>query len=223
MIKKLLITKHTSDAGVLKNYCTENNIICFYHSFLTFESVPIHKEIEADVLFFSSKRGVHYFLESNTIQTNQEIACIGQATQFELEKRGFKVSFTSTSSGNPEIVSSELRDWLGKKSIAILSALSSYATISVFLNPAQTTFIPCYKSILSSEKIIDKFDVFVFTSPSNVKAFLTHNTLSANATVIACGNTTASYLLNQNIQPKHVLSTASESELIEYLERNSTN
>lgn len=220
MIKKLLITKHPSDAGELNNYCIKNNISCLYHSFLTFEALPFHTSIDSEVLFFSSKRSVQFFFEKSSIHANQCVACIGKATKNELESRGFTIDFTSINAGNPELVSKELKEWIGTKSIAIISSVDSYKTIATFLDPIKTSFVSVYKTILKKDKVRDIIDILVFTSPSNVEGYLTQNKISKQAYVIAWGTTTARYLFERNIQPIYTLSSASESELIEYLERN---
>ena len=81
MIRSILITKSKYDKGALYDYCISQNIAICYHSFLTFKQVNISETTTSDVLFFSSKRAVDYFLQQTKISENttvdiQSITCL---------------------------------------------------------------------------------------------------------------------------------------------------
>jgi uroporphyrinogen-III synthase len=59
--------------------------------------------------------------------------------------------------------------------------------------------------------------VYVFTSPSNLAAFLQKNRVPEAAKVIAWGNTTEKALRNSKVQVSRTLITAQLEELLEVL------
>jgi uroporphyrinogen-III synthase len=75
-----------------------------------------------------------------------------------------------------------------------------------------------YETVNTPEKI-DVSQIYVFTSPSNVEAFLSQNALPGDAVVIAWGKTTEKRMLEQGMRPTFVLETSSLRELEQVLRK----
>lgn len=215
MIRSILITKFKDDQGVLYDYCVAQNIAIHYHSFLTFKQVNLPETPTSDVLFFSSKRAVEYFLSQSKISTKTEIACIGESTKIHLQTKGIAVNFVGHNAGNPELVSQELANWLGERTITIILAKESKKSILTQLNSSKISCYIVYETIINSKIIEQQFDCVVFTSPSNAEGFLKENTISETTKVIAWGETTKRFLMEHQLEVWKTLKSASEEELIE--------
>ena len=218
MKKKVLITKSIEDAGELQHYAIQNQIELIYHSFLSFEQFQISEIPEVDVLFFSSKRAVDFFLKLQIVSSGFQVACIGNATQHYLENRGINVDFAGSNSSRPQEVSKELHRWLNGRTCGLVTAEESQRTIASYLDESLIYYITPYRTVIHPDKLDTSMDVLVFTSPSNVKGFLQKNEIH-HQKVVAWGKTTEEFLLKNAIQNVYCLNNATEKEVISYLER----
>ena len=215
MIRSILITKAQEDQGVLADYCKTHNIEIVYHSFLSFSPIELKKFPTSEVLFFSSKRAVDYFLKQTKISENTAVACIGESTKIHLNSKGIPVDFVGENAGQPEVISQELAAWLGDRTITVVLAKESKKSILTQLNSSKISCCIVYETIINSKIIEQQFDCIVFTSPSNAEGFLKENTISETTKVIAWGETTKHYLMKNKLTVWNTLKSASEEELIE--------
>ena len=217
MIRSILITKSKDDKGALYDYCISQNIAIRYHSFLTFKQVNISETPTSDVLFFSSKRAVDYFLQQTKISKNTTVACIGESTKIHLQTKGIPVHFAGQNAGQPEVISQELATWLGDRTITVVLAKESKKSILTQLDSSKSSWCIVYETIINSKIIEQQFDCVVFTSPSNAEGFLKENTISETTKVIAWGETTKKYILENQIDVFETLETSSEQEIVNLL------
>jgi len=214
VIRSILITKSNDDQGELAAFCASEKIGVLYHSFLTFSRVVIAEIPSVDVLFFSSKRAVDFFLEQATIPASTKIACIGEGTKNHLEKLGYNVAYVGQHAGNPLLVSKDFADWLGNKTCSVILAKDSKKTITSYLNPSKTTTCVVYETTIARQKFTETFDCIIFTSPSNAEGFLKDNAISEKTKIIAWGETTQNYLIDQKIAVWKTLKMAKEEEVV---------
>ncbi len=219
MIRSILITKSNENQGVLTDFCKSHNIQLVYLSFLSFSKVEISQKPNAEVLFFSSKRAVDYFLEQAYITPNTLVACIGASTKKHLHAKGIEVNFVGSTPGQPESVSKELAKWLGDKSCTIVLAKDSKKSILRHLNPSTTNICVVYETYIHGRKLNQTFDCIVFTSPSNVEGYLKENIIPETTKVIAWGETTKRYLMENQLTVWKILKSSSEEELIEIVHK----
>jgi uroporphyrinogen-III synthase len=212
-MKSLFISKELEPNSVLLSWCEENNIYVEGKSFLTFESISV-VEPQEEIYFFTSKRAVFYFLEQHTIPFKSKIATVGKSTANELEKWGYSVDFIGETSGDPSQVARDLFTWSQNSQIAIIGALDGSDSIYNNLPKEIVVKYPVYKTYIHSIKLNRMFDYYVFTSPSNFKGFIQENQISDTSMVVAWGETTKRFLLENNIHPTFSLSSSSEEELL---------
>jgi uroporphyrinogen-III synthase len=62
-------------------------------------------------------------------------------------------------------------------------------------------------------------DIYIFSSPSNVRAFLAYNTVAANAQVVAWGSTTAQELAQNQISVTKILNGQQQTDLLTWLNK----
>jgi len=219
MISSIFITKEVDHESELIKWCNDNKIKLVNKSFLHFEPLTSSDIPFGEVYFFTSKRAVSFFLSQNQIPDEVQIACVGQTTANEFLKRGIHVDFIGKSSGNPMIIAKELSNFIDQKSIVFMGALEGSDAIYNQLNSNNKRKNPVYKTTIISAPVNEKFDCYVFTSPSNLNGFLELNQLPTYANVIAWGKTTEKAMLEKNIYPLFTLEVASEEELISILKR----
>ena len=214
MIRSILITKSRDDKGALYDYCISHNIAIQYHSFLTFKQIELPEIPTSDVLFFSSKRAVDYFLKQAEISENITVACIGESTKQYLNAKGNEVNFVGSNPGQPESVSKELAQWLGGKSCSIVLAKESKKSILKHLNPSNSNICVVYETHIRGEKIDQTVDCIVFTSPSNVDGYLKENKIQETTRIIAWGETTQKHIQSLQLPVWKTLKMAKEEEVV---------
>ena len=217
MISSVFITKEVDNESELTKWCNKNNIKLVNKSFLHFESLTSSVLPFGEVYFFTSKRAVSFFLSQHKIPDEVQIACVGQSTANEFLKRGIDVDFIGTSSGNPMIIAKEISNFIDQKSIVFIGALEGSDAIYSQVDSNSKRKYPVYKTIIIPERVNDKFDYYVFTSPSNLKGFSELNSLPTNPHVTAWGKTTEKAMFEKNIKPIYTLENSCENELISKL------
>jgi uroporphyrinogen-III synthase len=215
--KKLLITKQVEVDSPLRIFCTENNIELFDLSFIRFELEKFKLSTDFEVIFFGSKRSFDFFTKQFQIDKNIQLACIGEATKKHIELHGFNVSFYGEKSGNPQQVAFDFGNWLGKRKAIIPSSnISKESIIRTLKNPNIKSLV-VYKTLPVNKKIDFNPDTIVFTSPSNVVAFLLENKIDLKTKIIAWGKTTSNFLKENNQKVDLVLDISSDEALIKVI------
>jgi uroporphyrinogen-III synthase len=202
---------------MLKDYCERSGIQLYAHSLIDFELVSNRVQTNSQVVFFSSIRTATFFLESNRISNDMEIATIGEQTAQKLNGLGLEVDFIGSTAGDPETVASDFRHWLNGRRVLIPCSDRSNRSIATALPKNQVEELVVYKTIPASITI-EPCDLYVFSSPSNVESFLLKNNLPEKSFTIAWGKTTEKALVSQQIFPDLVLKNSSEIEVIAFLE-----
>ena len=216
MIQSIFISRDSNGCGSLIEFCYQHQLDLVAQSLISFE--PSHFVVldSYDVIFFSSIRSAEYFLRKEKIDDSKKIACIGQETALKLKNLGIHVDFVGENSGNPSDVSREFKNWLGNRKVLIPHSSESLLSITEYLNPNQIVLVEVYKTSLNPTKI-PVCDSYVFTSPTNVRAFLLSNDRSSFKNVIAWGRSTEKELLLNKIPVMNVLQTGTMLELESYL------
>jgi len=216
LIQSIFISRDSNGCVSLIEFCKQHQLDLVSQSLISFESSDFVVLYSYDVIFFSSIRSAEYFLRKEKIDDSKKIACIGQETALKLKNLGIHVDFVGENSGNPSDVSREFKNWLGNRKVLIPHSSESLLSITEYLNPNQIVLVEVYKTSLNPTKI-PVCDSYVFTSPTNVRAFLLSNDRSSLKNVIAWGRSTEKELLLNKIPVMNVLQTGTMLELESYL------
>jgi uroporphyrinogen-III synthase len=216
LIQSIFISRDSNGCGSLIEFCNQHQLDLVSQSLISFESKDFEVSDSYDVIFFSSIRSAEYFLRKEKLNTSVKIACIGQETALKLKNLGMHVDFVGENSGNPSDVSREFINWLGNRKVLIPHSSESLLSITEYLNPNQIVLVEVYKTSMNPTKI-PVCDSYVFTSPTNVRAFLLSNDRSSLKNVIAWGRSTEKELLLNKIPVMNVLQTGTMLELESYL------
>ncbi len=218
MVKQLFISKNVDELSELPAFCQENNIKLIASSLIYFEPVPFVLNSEFEVVFFSSIRAAHFFLENANVPKGVEIACIGMTTAQKLTEKGLKINFFGNKSGLPDEVALEFTEWLAERKVLIPCSIQSKRTISSHVPVNQLIEIEVYQTLSHCESIPPS-DYYIFTSPSNLVSFLSCN-LKPKGEIIAWGTTTKKALLEEGLNALYTLKNSNEKELIQLIQSN---
>ena len=217
LISSLFISKNADELPLLRQFCAEQHIAFHAQSLLQFEGVPFELQHPFDIVFFSSIRAAAFFLAQSTVGY-ADVACVGQKTAQKLEALGHIPTFVGHQTGNPSQVALDFRAYVGQRRVLIPCSDISARTIAKALPTDQVEEVVVYRTIAKSVDV-PTCDVYVFTSPSSVDAFLLQNEKPIGK-VIAWGDTTSARLHELGIEVSKILKTASEEEVVEVLRGN---
>lgn len=199
--KHIFISKDPSQVSALKNVIEEEKGKLTARAFIRFEKIPVSYIPTADIIFFSSPRSAQYFLEDHKIPNCTVIACVGGSTRNELKRHGITANFVGADDRSIDEVADDFKTFAADARVLFPVSTLSIGTIASKINEDKRFVIEVYRTVLDSVSM-DTFDVFVFTSPSNVRSFLSKNDIPSGAEVIAWGNSTEKELATCRIECK---------------------
>ena len=216
--KSVFISRSLTNESFFVRACKEHNISVTAASLISIE--PKAFEISAgafDWVVFSSSNGVRAFFaqEEPSEWKHVRFATAGQATLQTLSEFGIAPTYAGHDS-DMTVVAKELAANIGESQALFPSAKDSLGSLQEHLSAEQVTEVTVYETQLKSQNI-DSHDAYVFTSPSNVQAFIDGgNTLADHATVVAIGPSTGQAL--ESLTDSHLTAEIpSEAELFALL------
>lgn len=215
LVNSIFISKSLHEVPELAEFCRQHSISLIARSMIRFEAVPFHVKQPYQVIFFSSIRAAEFFLKTDSIDENTQVACIGRKTAEKLQKLGITAHFIGEKAGKPEEVARDFAKWLGDRSVLIPQSDISKRSMIKELDPKQVQEVVVYRT-LSDCHPIESSDVYVFTSPSNFDGFIACNPLP-DGKLIAWGTTTHSAMEQAHCIPTITLERSELSELIRLL------
>jgi uroporphyrinogen-III synthase len=210
----IYISKKIEDTDYL-SFMAENNLELSAVSMISFKSTifAIPKEEEFDAVFFTSPRSVLFFLEKVELSESTFIGAIGKSTASFVHQQGYSVHFTGIQSGKPKEVAESFKAVIGDRKVLFPQSSRSKKSIQALLKPVQCIDLVVYETLLEPVELKNSPEILVFTSPSNVEAFLLKNSIDKNQKIIAWGNSTALYLEKIGSPSSEVLEKSNFEEL----------
>jgi hydroxymethylbilane synthase len=155
--------------------------------------VEIKKNPDCDWVFFSSKHGVRHYLGQAKLKEGVKIAAVGKGTSDELRKFNLRADFIGGGS-DTRITAKQFGALAGRSTVLFPQARGSMKTVQQNIPTAKVIDLIVYETIQRTADNLPTADVLVFTSPSNLEAFLLKNTISKNQKLVAMGHATGSTL-----------------------------
>lgn len=214
--KHIFISKDPSQVLDLQKPIDNAGGILYARAFIRFESSNAETTPYTDIIFFSSPRSVNYYLQHHSINANTRVGCVGKSTAHQLVKFGFEPNFVGADHRSIDEIAEDFKKFAENSSVLFPVSNISLGTIASKIHKEKRTVIEVYRTIFDSITI-GSYDVYIFTSPSNVRSFLLKNNVAKDAFVIAWGNSTEQELTQSGIHCKK-LGTPSLECLIEKLE-----
>lgn len=216
--KHIFISKDAEHSVLLCEYVLAKNVKLTTKSLLCFEQILIPAEQQKTaVLFFASSRSFDFYISQRLID-KEEIACAGESTAKHIISKGYKVAFYPVNSGAVTDSSRDFSEWLGDRTVLFSISNLSRLSYSTHLEAEQFSTVLTYKTLYHAEQI-PAADIYIFTSPSNVDAFLLYNKFPSEKKIIAWGETTAAHLFKLGFSVDEALTVSDDSALIPFLDR----
>jgi uroporphyrinogen-III synthase len=182
-------------------------------SLIDFKAEPKKLLPKADILFFYSKKGIEFFTEiyGNEALKDYKLACLGTATQKLIIERGFETVFCGN--GEPEMSKRAFNAFAKSKHVLFARAQNSREYFEKGTLSYKVSNLIVYRNTIKKDIDIPQADIFLFTSPLNVEAYL-FNGGSKNANSVAIGRTTYNTLQKNSFRSIHQSETSSEKSII---------
>ena len=145
-------------------------------------------------VFFSSKQAVKYFFMQNPDCKEVKYGAIGKSTAAALRRFGKSADFIGYST-DTKMTGKQFASSVGNERVLFPQAKGSMRTIQQqFYNKKQVVDLIVYDTLVLEDFAIPVFDTILFTSPSNVRAYMKHNVLNTDKKVVAMGDATGNEL-----------------------------
>lgn len=215
-MSRIFISKDPQDLnnGLL---ALQQNGILEAQSLIEFSAIPFACPPAHDILFIASIRAAEFFFAN--CQSSAQIACAGLETAKKVaESYQKEVHFIAQQSDQPQLEAEKFNAWRNNRSVCFPSSQLSIGTYAALIPESEKTILPVYTTAFKTLHIEEK-DIYVFSSPSNVLAFLAHNTMPAHAKVVAWGSSTAQELAKKQISVSKVLNGQQQADLLTWLSK----
>jgi uroporphyrinogen-III synthase len=197
---RVLLTQGIENRPLLGALLQERGWELRCQSFIATETINFEREVERFTwVFFSSRNGVrHFFSQSPLLSERVKFAAIGQSTAAELSQFG-TVAFAGNDTNTSDVgrAFAELLSPIDEVLFPI--GMDSLRTVQRQLPPSQVNDLICYETRLLPAAL-PVFDTYVFSSPSNVKSFLSKNSIPQGAKVISFGASTTKALQHLELE-----------------------
>jgi len=151
---------------------------------------------KCDWIFINSAFALNSIMHLKSGLKSKKIAAFGQSTAKYLQKNGFKVDFIGE--GSPPNVAHVFSSIVNSKEIVFIpSSNKSLGTVQSVIDNRNKIIVETYQT-LPIDKKVENHDYLVFTSPSNVEAFLLSNKFH-NQKIISIGPSTTKSLKDAGV------------------------
>ena len=190
------ISRDLKKDSIFRKVIKKNNHKITDESLIKLDSKNINSLPDCDWIFLNSAFALDSILHLKTDFNMKKIAAFGPATAKHIQKNGLNVDFIGL--GTPQQVAEKFDSIISSKELVFIpSSNKSLGTVQGILKDSNKKILETYTTILIDKKL-KQYDLLVFTSPSNVEAFLNSNKIS-DQKVISIGPSTTSALKNAGI------------------------
>ncbi len=218
--KRIFISSEKTKYSYLKRILNYHEAILIDESMIEISGLEMKdKDFSSiDSVFFSSKNAVqHFFEQKPKLNANVFIGAFGLATEKALNEWNLKANYVGKHSDS-EIIAEEFRNAIVGDRILFPQAADSLKIIENNLKPYfKVIELPIYQTKAKPNIQPIEADTYVFTSPSNVNAYLSEHKINSNASIIAIGKSTAYALTNQKIKVNFIADQPDEITLVDLI------
>jgi hydroxymethylbilane synthase len=185
-------------------------------AFIEFKPIPFGSRIRVtDWIFFSSKHAVKYFFEQKPDIGNAKIGVIGKSTAAQVRTYGKRAEFIGYST-DTRMTGKQFASLVKSGTVLFPQAKDSLRTVQQqFVNKPQIIDLPVYETITKPVEGVPDTDILLFTSPSNVEAFLEKKHVKKGQKIIGMGDATANALKKAGILSVYLVPSFDEIGLLQ--------
>jgi uroporphyrinogen-III synthase len=192
MKKKVFISRKPTDCEAIQAFLPAD-VEIIAQPLIDTTAIPFNRSIpKTDWIFFSSSNAARHFFEQQPILSNQKIGAIGEATAKTIANF-HTIDFVGDAA---DITDSAYRfaESIGESSVLFPGAIESMKHVQSALPAKQVVDLSVYTTT-EKPAVIPPCDVYVFSSPSNVRSFAKSNPIQENPKCVAFGEATHKELL----------------------------
>lgn len=163
-------------------------------SLISFE-IGENREIpKTDWIFFSSKHAVRYFFKLGYSVAGKKLACVGKGTAGELYQFVNHINFIGNAVDIQEVGKNFAEVAQLETVLFPISNISKRSVQQQLKNSSKGADVVVYHTVQETNFPKPEASILIFTSPSNVRAYLGLHSIDFNQTVIAIGPSTGKQL-----------------------------
>jgi uroporphyrinogen-III synthase len=171
----------------------QSTLISFGHELISescIETQPIPFTLTEtfDWVFFSSSEGVHHFASQYPLPSQVKIGVMGSGTLRALPSE-WKAQFVGTSTDPSDVAAAFKSVVKENEKVLFPVAKSSLKSIGQPFPTHQTQHVVVYETT-PVNKSIPPCALYVFSSPSNFNAFISHHSVPASSLIVSFGPST---------------------------------
>jgi hydroxymethylbilane synthase len=188
--KTLFISKKLSDDSVFREL-EKYDVTTIDEPLIRFTQIPFSYTPQTKWIFFSSKNAMDYFfVQRPEIADGTLYGVIGKSSARHLSTFGKSADFIGEGVDVAQIAKN-FREVLKDDSVLFPQAIDSMRTIQKYIAFSNTQYnLYTYKTSIRSDFEIPYTNIVIFTSPSNVDAYLSKYKIDERQRVIAMGSAT---------------------------------
>ena len=202
-MQKVFITRNLAAGSTLLEWASATGNQVTGRSLLRFVGVPFRVPVHCDWWFFYSPRAVAFAADKLALlpMPMPRLAAMGQGTARALRDHDYGLRAAFIGQGTPaEVARAFSREAAGQR-VFFPRARQSRLTVQTLLQDTITVRDAiCYDNQAVLNPAYVPADVYVFTSPLNVRTYLSSHPLDANARIIAFGPSTAQALASFGVR-----------------------
>ncbi len=199
--KSIFISRNLKDESLFKKAAKEGRIVLVDESLISFNEIRFSYTPKTDWIFFSSKNAIKYFFSQKPeLSTNVKFGVMSSASAEYLMEFEKAANFIGTGV-DLTVIAKNFKAVIKDESVLFPQAIDSLKTIQKhlsFINNCHNLFV--YKTSMRTDFSIPHCNTLIFTSPSNVQAYLNKYKINKEQTVIAIGTSTKSKLVEHHIE-----------------------
>lgn len=191
----VFITRDLRESDLFSRVLSDNGFTVKGRSLIDITPIPYKELPSAQWIFFSSKHAVKHFFDQKPKVDGMKLAAVGKGTSDMLRRYNKKADFIGYST-DTRMTAKQFAATVGSSKVLFPQAKGSMRSIQQQLRPGQVIDLVVYETLKKNETPVNRADIVVFTSPSNVEAFFEKNQFSSDQKAVAMGDATGNALKN---------------------------
>ncbi|MEM6770505.1 MAG: uroporphyrinogen-III synthase [Bacteroidota bacterium] len=202
-MQTLFITRNLETGSPIIDWGQRNGWTIIDQSLLRFEPVRFWLPKPCAWWFFYSPRAVEFAANKLALcaMPLPKLAAMGPGTANALQSHDYGLSASFVGNGSPEDVANDFGRFAAGERVFFPRARQSRKTVQTLLeNIVEVHDAVCYNNLPVDDPAFVHAGVYVFTSPLNVRTYLSAHPLPADSRIIAIGPSTAQALASFGVR-----------------------
>lgn len=202
-MKSILITREPIECGWLVRSLLAEGFDVVASSQIMLEAVePLPSLPKTDWIFFNSPKSAKLFFQSYSElnKDDYKFAGLSTGTAKEIKKWTNRVDYTGSSSLKTEEISADFLSVVNGEKVLVPCGKQTMGTLKKADKEKLVTEVVFYSTLPNNWIAPTEFDLILFTSPSNVQAYVQNHEVRPDTVCLAIGDKTAAEIEKQGLK-----------------------